>query len=170
MSTDFLLGETDIPYRTNYDIEALGLSAKAAQRLYTGEVDPVAVSQLNKSVGTRNPRWAQAAQCAEKDIEAFKRTEGQTDTSAMEATFLRLVKDLRDGADAYIAQTQKLTSNAMKALVKNLQKRGARNLAKVTPEQMVEATLEATDSRVITEHHKEALRVAMLPLLTKTVK
>lgn len=50
MSTDFLLGETNIPYRTNYDIEALGLSAKAAQRLYTGEVDPVAVSQLIKAL------------------------------------------------------------------------------------------------------------------------
>lgn len=92
-----------------------------------GEADPVAVSQLIKSVGTRNPRWAQAAQCAEKDIEAFKRPEGQMGTSAMAATFLRLVKDLRDGADSYIAQTQKLTSNAMRALVKNLQKRGAKN-------------------------------------------
>lgn len=36
VSTDFLLGENDVPYRTNYDIEALKLSAKAAQRLYTG--------------------------------------------------------------------------------------------------------------------------------------
>lgn len=88
----------------------------------------------------------------------------------MEATFLRLVKDLRDGADAYIAQTQKLTSNAVRTLVKNLQKRGARNLTKVTPEQMVEAMLDATDSRVITEPHKEALRVALLPLLTKAAK
>ena len=44
--TDFLLCETNIPYRTNYDIEELGLTAKAAARLYTGEVDPKVVSQL----------------------------------------------------------------------------------------------------------------------------
>lgn len=46
VSTDFLLGLTDIPYRTNYDIEELGLSAEAARKLYTGELDPVVVNQL----------------------------------------------------------------------------------------------------------------------------
>ena len=30
VSTDFLLGLTNIPYRINYDMEELGLSAKAA--------------------------------------------------------------------------------------------------------------------------------------------
>ena len=33
VSTDFLLRLTDIPYRTNYDIEALGLSAGAAENM-----------------------------------------------------------------------------------------------------------------------------------------
>lgn len=45
-STDFLLCETNIPYRTNYDIETLGLTAKAAARLYTRKVDSAIVSQL----------------------------------------------------------------------------------------------------------------------------
>ena len=208
VSTDFLLGLTNIPYRTNYDMEELGLSAKAAERLYTGEVDPVTVSQLIEhpefallvkqiaqfkdetiaagiagmntmidnfgkllqNIGAKNPRWEQAAKCVKKDIEARKMPEGQTDTTAMEATFLRLVKDLRDGADMYIAQTQKLTTNAMKMLMKSLQKRGTRNRLKATPEQMVEAVLDTTDPRVITEQHKEALRVAMLPLFTKPTK
>lgn len=39
VSTDFLLGETDIPDRKNYDIEELGLSAKSARLLYTGRID-----------------------------------------------------------------------------------------------------------------------------------
>lgn len=39
VSTDFLLGETDIPDRKNYDIEALGISAEAAKLLYTGRLD-----------------------------------------------------------------------------------------------------------------------------------
>lgn len=206
VSTDFLLGLTNIPYRTNYDMEELGLSAKAAEKLYTGEVDPVTVSQLIEhpefallvkqiaqfkdetiaasiagvntmidSLGKllqniKTPHWAQAANSAERDIAAFKMPEGQADTSAMEATFLRLVKDLRDGADMYIAQTQKLTTNTMKTLMRNLQKRGGKNLMKVTPEQMVESILDTTDPRVITEQHKEALRVAMLPLFTKPTK
>ena len=39
ISTDFLLGKTDIPDRKNYDIEELGLSAEAAKLLYTGKLD-----------------------------------------------------------------------------------------------------------------------------------
>ncbi|MDY6307558.1 MAG: helix-turn-helix transcriptional regulator [Oribacterium sp.] len=39
VSTDFLLGETDIPDRKNYDIEELGLSAETAKLLYTGRLD-----------------------------------------------------------------------------------------------------------------------------------
>ena len=39
VSTDFLLGETDIPDRKNYDIEELGISVEAAKLLYTGRLD-----------------------------------------------------------------------------------------------------------------------------------
>ena len=46
VSTDFLLGLTDIPYKTNYDIEELGLTVEAAKKLYTGEVNPEVVNML----------------------------------------------------------------------------------------------------------------------------
>ncbi len=46
VSTDFLLGETDIPDRKNYDIEELGLSAGTAKLLYTGKVDASILNQL----------------------------------------------------------------------------------------------------------------------------
>ena len=46
VSTDFLLGETNEPDRKNYDIEELGLTVKAAKRLYTGIVNPEIVCQL----------------------------------------------------------------------------------------------------------------------------
>ena len=54
VSTDFLLGETDIPDRKNYDIEELGLSADAARNLFTQKVNPKIVSQL-----LENPRFPQ---------------------------------------------------------------------------------------------------------------
>ena len=54
VSTDFLLGETDIPDRKNYDIEELGLSAETAKLLYTGKVDAVMLNQL-----IENPRFPQ---------------------------------------------------------------------------------------------------------------
>lgn len=54
VSTDFLLGETDIPDRKNYDIEELGLSAEAAKLLYTGKVN---ASMLNQLI--EHPRFPQ---------------------------------------------------------------------------------------------------------------
>lgn len=205
VSTDFLLCETNIPYRTNYDIEHLGLTAKAAARLYTGEVDPAVVSQLlehkefailvtqiaqfkdatvaagiagmntmighlsslAQRAGRKNPKLQMAAIHTQQDIEARKMPEGQTDTTAMEATFLRTVKDLRDGADAYIAESRKLTTEVMMKLMENLQKRGAKKLVEITPEQLVDAALDTTDPNVITEQHRAVLREMMLPLLTQ---
>lgn len=91
--------------------------------------------------------------------------EGQIDTSAMEATFLRIVKDLRDGADVYIAESRKLTTEVMMKLMENLNKRGCNRLMEVKPEQLVEAALDTTDPNVITEKHRAVLREMMLPLL-----
>jgi len=38
VSTDFLLGVTDVPDRKNYEASELGLSVQAARNLYTGKV------------------------------------------------------------------------------------------------------------------------------------
>ena len=46
MSTDFLLGETNITDRKNYDIAELGLSVEAAKNLYTGRVNAEVVNLL----------------------------------------------------------------------------------------------------------------------------
>lgn len=57
VSTDFLLGESDIPDRRNYDIEELGLSAEAARLLYTGKVNAKILNQL-----IENPHFPQLLQ------------------------------------------------------------------------------------------------------------
>lgn len=46
VSTDFLLGVTNIPDRMNYDIAELGLSVQAAKNLYTGKVNAEVVNRL----------------------------------------------------------------------------------------------------------------------------
>ena len=53
VSTDFLLGEVDIPDRLNYDISELGLSVQAARNLYTHKVNPKVVNAL-----LENPEFA----------------------------------------------------------------------------------------------------------------
>ena len=50
VSTDFLLGETNIPDRKNYDIAELGLSVEAAKNLYTGRVNTEVVNLLLENV------------------------------------------------------------------------------------------------------------------------
>ena len=54
VSTDFLLGETAIPDRKNYEVVELGLSAQAARNLYTGRVCADIVNRLLES-----PRFAE---------------------------------------------------------------------------------------------------------------
>ena len=54
VSTDFLLGESDVPDRVNYDISELGLSVQAARNLYTKKVDARVVNRLLES-----PRFAE---------------------------------------------------------------------------------------------------------------
>lgn len=39
VSVEFLLGKTDYPKVINYDLKSLGLTEKAAEKLYTGKVD-----------------------------------------------------------------------------------------------------------------------------------
>lgn len=53
VSTDFLLGMTDIPDRKNYGISELGLSAQAVQNLYTRKVNVDVVNYL-----LAHPRFA----------------------------------------------------------------------------------------------------------------
>ena len=54
VSTDFILGETNIPDRKNYDIEELRLSAESAKLLYTGKIDARVLNLL-----LENPRFSQ---------------------------------------------------------------------------------------------------------------
>lgn len=51
VSTDFLLGETNIPDRKNYDIAELGLSVEAAKNLYTG----VSMQRWSQSAAGKRP-------------------------------------------------------------------------------------------------------------------
>ena len=53
VSTDFILGTTEIPDKKNYDISELGLSVEAAKNLYTGKVKADIVNRL-----LENPRFA----------------------------------------------------------------------------------------------------------------
>lgn len=46
ITTDFLLGRVDIPDKSAYQIEQLGLSMEAAKNLYTGKANPAVITAL----------------------------------------------------------------------------------------------------------------------------
>ena len=46
VTTDFLLGATDIPFKTNYDLDRLGLSKEAAEKMLSGELDMQILNKL----------------------------------------------------------------------------------------------------------------------------
>lgn len=62
VSTDFLLGEVDVPGRLKYDISELGLSVQAARNLYTHKVNPQVVNALFE-----NPEFATGAKKKQKE-------------------------------------------------------------------------------------------------------
>lgn len=61
VSTDFLLGVSNIPDRKNFEIAELGLSVQAARNLYTGKVSPDVVNRLLES-----PRFAEVTYMLEQ--------------------------------------------------------------------------------------------------------
>ena len=80
VSTDFLLGETNIPDRKNYDIAELGLSVEAAKDIslrrkpvYQGDLDDIemyfmaAVKEIKKGIGSHYAKQeAMSKKVAEK--------------------------------------------------------------------------------------------------------
>lgn len=88
VSTDFLLGLTDIPSRNNHDIEQLGLSVEAAVNLYQGKVNRSVVCQL-----LENQKFADLTRqialyqeggsrlrrcCAEPDVQFYEQSDAGT--------------------------------------------------------------------------------------------
>ena len=108
---------------------------------------------------------------AAQDALALKQPITKPETTAMEATFLRIVADLRKGVEAYITESAKLTTETIDKVIGNLEKRGGRVRAHgVTPEQMVESILDTTDPNVITPEHRAALRTVLMPLFKRPGK
>jgi len=160
VTTDFLLCLTDIPFTTNFDIEKLGLSVKAAEKLLQRKVDPTVVSQLielpafnrlifqlaavqrgvldagyqymNEMFSAAktlyvdhvqdHPEDRQAAKNALADIRALAMIRPEANMAGVEDAMRQIVTEFRKGADSYLAETQKLTSEIMRKITGHLQK------------------------------------------------
>ena len=195
VTTDFLLGLTNIPDRTNYDLAELGLSVEAGKALYTS---PKTAAAVNAMLGSKSfPAMAElicqymegtsaegyAAQnrmysilatmtagknSAVADYIRSQRTPVyQADVAYIEKLFGKVLQEIRQNHAEKIAEAQKLTSDVMKQLVDNLPK--GVDLTELKPEDIVGAitgVIEGTGS--YTEEQLEGFRKGILPMFLST--
>lgn len=194
VSSDFLLGLTDIPDRKNYDIEELGLSAGAAKALYTNRTAALVVNALLESKnfpelaqmirqyaeGTMAAGYAAQNQMysmltailmgenteAANDVKSLRTPVYQADLTHIQTTFTKIVQQLKEDNAAKIEAVKTLTKDVMQKMLAELPKGEA--LRSVTPEQIVDAmtaTVRGMDR--VTEEQLAEFRKGVLPLFQK---
>ena len=208
VSTDFLLGLTDIPYRTNYDLEKLGLSAQAAKNLLTNKVNanmlstllemPTFITLLSQlaqlqnatlsagiagmnalfqSLGTlliehahQNPEDKPAAKETLQDIRALRQPLYEADTAAIDATFKKLLQELKGETKTAISSGEKITSQVMEQFMNTLTnaENPSASLHTITPEQIVDTIVSAANPFALSFETGDQLRSALLPFFTKS--
>ena len=207
VTTDFLLCLTDIPFTTNFDIEKLGLSVKAAEKLLRRKVNPETVSHLIETQGfnlliqqldaaqrgtydagyiymtemlknmggllsdyaAENPEDRHAVKKVIEDMRALQAVPRQTELAGIEDAMRQIVAEFRKGAEAYLAEMQKLTSRIMQKITGNLrtQMNNPGKLRGITSEMMADSIIDCLKDTGLTEEQKASLKAAMLPLFTR---
>ena len=191
VTTDFLLGKVNIPYRTNYDIQELGLTADAAKVLYTNRTAAAVVSAMLES--KQFPTFAQmvrqyiegtvaagyAAQNqmygmltnmigglgpeAAMDVAALRKPVDADEMNNIHETLDRMLKGIREDTHAKLEASRAITAEIMQQMMEGLPK--GKDIQSVTPEQIVDA-ITATVSGMdgITDEVLDSFKQAALPL------
>ena len=167
VSTDFLLGVTDVPDRKNYDIEELGLTVQAARNLYTQKVDPRVVTYLLESprfadtaaqiarylegslaagYAAQNAIYEGVAQIldkrkvskASKEIRTMLTPNYQHDLTTIRTSFMEAVQEIKTDVELEVA-ADNLTKEQFKRITKELQKGICAKTPSITPKEWAEA-------------------------------
>ncbi len=163
VSTDFLLGEVDIPDRINYDISELGLSVQAARNLYTRKVNPQVVNALlenpefanttnlisgylndefAKGFAAQNQLYANVAAMlnripeAAEDIKRLQTPVYQADIAAIQRSFMTAIQAVKKEVGNDLTATRELTSQAMKEIYADVTKGGKKPICKITADEI----------------------------------
>ena len=166
VSTDFLLGETDLPDKLHYDISELGLSVQAARNLYTQKVNPQVVSALLENPEFANTTYlidsylndelargmaAQNQLCATianlvrgtpevaNQIKSVQTPVYQADHTAITDSFLRAVKSVKAERGHDLNATRELTSQSVKKIFDELTKGQSKPKRNITAMQVANA-------------------------------
>ena len=191
VTTDFLLGKVNIPYRTNYDIQELGLTADAAKVLYTNRTAAAVVSAMLES--KQFPTFAQmvrqyiegtvaagyAAQNqmygmltnmigglspeAAMDVAALRKPVDADEMNNIHETLDRMLKGIRENTHANLEASRVMTAEIMQQMMAELPK--GKDFQSVTPEQIMDA-ITATVSGMdgVSDEMLGSFKQAALPL------
>ena len=175
VSTDFLLGLTNIPDRKNYDIGELGLSALAARNLYTRKVNADVVNlrlehprfaaltsmiaqyfddTLAAGIAAQNQIFASMSELlmgagqreAAQVVNLSRTPPHQVELSKIQNTFMAMLKEMKQSKESSLAETQAATKEIVAQMMTELTKGQDRPLSEITPEQMTDAILHTVDT------------------------
>lgn len=199
VSTDFLLGVTNVPDRKNYDVGELGLSVEAAKRLYTGKVNAGVVTLL-----LENDRFAEltymlsryfddtisagyAAQNTIFDIVAGaaaginreaasvirqeKVPPQRAELTSIQSRFMAAVSEIKKSRESHTEEAQAFTKEIMQKFMTELAKnQDGAALTSLTPEQIVNAlTATVATTEELSAEQLETFRESALLLFRKPV-
>ncbi len=170
VSTDFMLGEVDVPDRVNYDISELGLSAQAARNLYTQKVNPKVVTallenpefantaslisgylddELAKGFAAQNQLYATVTGMlkgvpeAADDVKKLKTPVYQANLAAIQRSFMNAVQAVKKEVGNDLSASRELTAQAVKQIYAELTKGQKKPNRNITAEQIAEAVAQS---------------------------
>ena len=116
-----------------------------------------------------NPEDRHAAKKVIEDMRALQAVPRQTELAGIEDAMRQIVAEFRKGTEAYLAETQKLTSEIMRKITSNLrtQMNNPNKLRGITPEMMVDNIIDCLKDTEMTEGQKASLKEVLLPLFTR---
>ena len=170
VSTDFLLGEVDVPDRVNYDISELGLSVQAARNLYSHQVNPQVVNallenpefanttnlisgylndELAKGFAAQNQLYATVAGMLRSEPQAINDAKKlqtpvyQADLTAIQRSFMNAVQSVKKEVGNDLSASRELTEQAVKNIYAQMTKGQKQLNRKLSAEQIGEAVAQS---------------------------
>lgn len=176
VSTDFLLGLTNIPDRKNYDVGELGLSAQAVRNLYTQKINtdvlnrllehprfPILVAMIaqylddtfSAGVAVQNQIFASMSELlvgagqreAAQAVNLSKVPPHQVELAKIQGTFMAMLREMKREAGADLEPAKAVTKEVVERMMAELSKDQTAPLVSTSPEQITDAILHTVDDR-----------------------
>ena len=197
VAADFLLGISDKPDRTTFDLAELGLTIESGKALYTSETNAIAVNALlgcksfpalaqllrqymegttAEGYAAQNQLYSDLAAMiagenteAANAIKALKAPPYQADITHIRNVFDRILVELRQNNKEKFDASKALTSEVMAKVIANLPKNT--NIRNITPEQMAGAVASTVAAEgVLTKEQLDGFKNSIIPLFQRAAE